>query len=268
MQQKIFNFRINVYLLIGIVVLLLLFLHYFNVLKPVENLLFWSLRPIEKLIYRTGINIYPQESYLAKEKLEQENKDLQTKLSNALIENARLHSLIIKSEILQKELAFLEARKYQSVPAQVIGKAANTTSQIFILDKGIKNNIRVGLPVIYLEGILVGKIIAVEDFTSQLLLISDSASAISAEVQNETNSPGIVAGKLGLSLEMQLIPQSEKISTNQTVVTSGLEENIPAGLVIGQITSINQKTEELFQTAQVKSPASLDRISVVSIIIP
>jgi len=101
-----------------------------------------------------------------------------------------------------------------------------------------------------------------------MLVISDSRSAVGAQVQNENNSPGVVIGKLGLALEMQLIPQSEEITKGQIVVTSGLEENIPSGLVIGQINEIDKKTEELFQTATIESPISLERLDVLSIIIP
>ena len=246
---------------------LLIFFHNLGILKPAENLIIFLLRPVEKVVYHTGLKIFNSNNYLAKEELEKENEKLEDKLSNALIENARLHSLITKSEILQKELTFLETHDFQAKTAQIIAKMP-TTTQIFLLNKGKKDSIQVGLPIIYGEGIMVGKIMEVEDLTSKMLLINDSSSAVAAQVQNTTNSPGVVVGKLGLSLEMQLIPQAEEIAVDQIVITSGIEENIPQGLVIGQISKIDKKTEELFQTASIESSVSLDRLSVVSIIIP
>lgn len=268
MQQKIFNFRINIYIVIVAVIVLLIFFHYLGLLKPVENALTYITRPMERIIYRSGLNFFGSEKYLSLAELENENTQLKDKLSDALIENARLHSLITKSEVLQKELAFLEQEGYQAKTAQIIGKIPNSTAQIFLLDRGKKDKVQLGLPVIFLDGILVGKIVKVKDLTSQLLLINDSNSTVAAQVQNETSSPGVVVGKLGLSLEMQLIPQAEEIREEQTVITSGLEEKIPAGLVIGQISKVHKQTEELFQTADIKSPISLDRLNVVSIIIP
>jgi len=268
MRQKIFSPKINIYLSILVALVLLIFLHWVGILKPVENVLIYLVKPIEKVTYRLGLNIFANQSNLSKEELEKENNELKDKLGDALIENARLHSLISKSEILQQELNFLVSKNYQAVSAQIIGKPSDTTTQVYLVDRGKKDDIRVGYPVIYLNGILVGKIIEVEDSTAQMLVISDSRSAVGAQVQNENNSPGVVIGKLGLALEMQLIPQSEEITKGQIVVTSGLEENIPSGLVIGQIKEIDKKTEELFQTATIESPISLERLDVLSIIIP
>jgi len=268
MQQKIFNLRLNIYLTVAVALALLIFFHSIGVLKPVENVLLFFLKPIERASYQLGINIFGSEDYLNKEQLKESNKELQGKLSNILIENARLHSVINKSETLQKELQFIEENNYKAVTAQLVGKSSDTTSQVFILNKGKSDNLQVGYPVIYLDGVLVGKIFEVEDSISKMLLVNDSNSAIAATIQNTSNSPGIVVGELGLSMEMQLIPQAEEIEQGQIAVTSGLEEDIPQGLVIGQITEVQKKTEELFQTATIESPILLERLDVVSIITP
>ena len=90
------------------------------------------------------------------------------------------------------------------------------------------DNIQIGMPVIYRDGVLVGKIVDSDKNSSKMILITDSNSSIGTYIQNETNSPGIVMGKLGLSLEMQLIPQSEEIKIK---TKDGEEELIayPAG---------------------------------------
>ncbi|PIY95517.1 MAG: rod shape-determining protein MreC [Candidatus Kerfeldbacteria bacterium CG_4_10_14_0_8_um_filter_42_10] len=268
MRQKIFNFRINAYLSIAVALVLLIFLHWVGVLKPIEDILIYAIKPVEKLTYRLGLDIFVNQNTLTKEQLDTENAELNDKLSDALIENARLRSLVTKSETLQKELDFLNQKSYNAISTQIIGKPSDTTAQIYLLDKGEKDGVKVGLPVIYLDGILVGKIVGVENSVAQLLLINDSQSAVGAQIQNEASSPGIIVGKLGLALEMQFIPQTETVAKGQIVVTSGLEENIPPGLVIGQIDEVSNKTEELFQTATIESPVPLERLDVLSIIIP
>lgn len=268
MQQKIFNLRVNIYLTISVALVLLIFLHAIGILKPLENTLFFILRPVEDAAFHLGINVLDSENYQIKEGLEQENAELKNKLNNTIIENARLHSLISQSETTQQELQFLEENKFNAETARIIGKVSDSSAQIYLLDKGKKSGIQTDFSVIYLNGIIVGKIVSANDYSSKMLLINDSSSAIGALVQNESNSPGIVVGKLGLSLEMQFIPQAEEIAKSQIVVTSGSEQNIPAGLVIGKITDIHKKTEELFQTATIESPVTLDRLDVVSIIIP
>jgi rod shape-determining protein MreC len=267
MRQKIFNLRINVLLLISVAIALLIFLHSTGILTPIENTVFYVLRPIEKFTYNAGLRFFASENIKSSIELGEDNQILQDKLSDALIENARLHSLITKSEVLQQELEYLKKNNYQFQAAQIIGKSPHPGTQLYILDRGRNDGIAIGMPVVYKDGILVGKIVDVNQNDSKMILITDSNSSIGAYVQNSTNSPGIVVGKLGLSLEMQLIPQSEQILTDQIVVSSGIEENIPEGLVIGQINSISSQTEELFQTASLQPPVTLDRLQIVSIII-
>jgi len=267
MRQKIFNVRVNIFLLIAVAVVLLVFLHATGILRPVENAILYALRPVQKVAYNAGLKFFATENIESVEKLGISNQELQNKLSNALIENARLHSLITKDEVLQQEVEYLKKNDYKFQAAQIIGKSPHAGTQIYILDRGLSDNIEVGMPIIYQDGILVGKIIESGVNSSKMLLITDSNSSVGAYIQNDTNSPGVVVGKLGLSLEMQLIPQSEEITINQIVVSSGIEENIPEGLVLGQVSSISTQTEELFQTASIESPVKLDRLQVVSIII-
>ncbi|MFA6271549.1 MAG: rod shape-determining protein MreC [Patescibacteria group bacterium] len=267
MRQKIFNLRINVLFLILVAIVLLVFLHSVGFLRPVENAVFYVLRPIEKITYNAGLRFFASENIKSAVELGRNNQDLQNQLSNALIENARLHSLMTKSEVLQQEVEYLKSNNYEFQAAQIIGKSPHPGTQLYILDRGTNDGIAVGMPVVYKDGILVGKIVEVGDNDSNMILITDSNSSIGAYVQNATNSPGVVVGKLGLSLEMQLIPQSEEILTDQIVVSSGIEENIPEGLVIGQVSSISNQTEELFQTASIQPPVTLDRLQIVSIII-
>jgi rod shape-determining protein MreC len=267
MRQKIFNVRINIFLLIAVAIVLLVFLHTTGILRPVENTIFYVLRPVEKAAYNAGLKFFASENIKSIEDLGKSNQELQNQLSNALIENARLHSLMTKSEALQQEVEYLKSKNYKFEVAQIIGKSPHAGTQIYILDRGTDDNIQIGMPVIYRDGVLVGKIVDSDKNSSKMILITDSNSSIGTYIQNETNSPGIVMGKLGLSLEMQLIPQSEEIKINQIVVTSGIEESIPEGLVVGQISSISTQTEELFQTASIESPITLDRLQVVSVII-
>lgn len=266
MRQKIFNVRINIFILIAVAIVLLIFLHTTGILRPVENAIFYVLRPVEKVAYNAGLRFFASENIKSVEELGKSNQELQNQLSDALIENARLHSLITKGEVLQQEVEYLKNNQFSFQAAQIIGKSPHSGTQIYILDRGLDDGIEVGMPVIYRDGILVGKIIESSANFSKVLLITDSNSSIGAYIQNETNSPGIVVGKLGLSLEMQLIPQSEEISIDQIVVSSGIEESIPEGLVIGQISSISAQTEELFQTSSIESPVALDRLQIVSII--
>lgn len=77
---------------------------------------------------------------------------------------------------------------------------------------------------------------------------------------------GLVEGEYGLGIKMKLIPHFELIKENDLVVTSGLEEGIPRGLIVGQIKLIKNEPEELFQEASIESAVDFGKITLVNII--
>ena len=122
------------------------------------------------------------------------------------------------------------------------------------------------MPLITDQGIMVGKIFKVYPSSSEAILINDSLSRVSAMVQNETNTQGVVVGEHGLSLTMELIPQNEEIKVDDFVITAGIEPTIPRGLVIGQVSRVVAEPNSLFQTVRVRPLVRADSLTVVSIL--
>jgi rod shape-determining protein MreC len=79
---------------------------------------------------------------------------------------------------------------------------------------------------------------------------------------------GILKGQFGLSLIMDLIPLDKKISPGDPVITSGLESDIPAGLLIGYVENIETSPNQLFQKATVQPLADFEGLRIVTILIP
>jgi len=52
------------------------------------------------------------------------------------------------------------------------------------------------------------------------------------------------------------------------VVTSGLEEKIPGGLVIGKVTKVNSDSNEVWQSADIEPLIDFDHLTMVSILLP
>ncbi len=246
--------------------LILLLLQKTGGLIFLENLTTATLTPPQSIAFEIGTNIRTRFQQSDSDKLRQENSDLQARLTKAEIENARLQSLIDDSAILKQEREFLEEHKIDAVSAKIFGVSTWNGTDVFILNKGSKHGATIGAPVIVGEGLLIGKLTKVDETQSYLMLITEDQSAIGAIVLNSQHSPGIVQGSRGLSLSMELIPQGEEVLQNDYVVTSGIEQGVPQGLVIGQIDTVSQEESALFQHATIKLLQPLDRFSVVSII--
>jgi len=195
-----------------------------------------------------------------------ENKDLKDQVVTLLKEKSEFLTEREENDFLRKQLNFNKENNYNLEIANVIGKDLDKTRNTMIIDKGTKNGIAVGQPVITDAGVIIGKIFKVNKNNAVVLLINDDLSKVAAKIQNQAKTIGMVEGEYGLGMKMNLIPQTEMIKEDDVVVTSGLEKGIPSGILIGQIERVIAAPEELFQEASVKSAVDFSKITLISII--
>ncbi|RYL93877.1 rod shape-determining protein MreC [Sporolactobacillus sp. THM7-4] len=158
--------------------------------------------------------------------------------------------------------------EFQKRTAMVIARSYDQWNQIVTVDKGKKDGIATGMPVITAEG-LVGKIGKVGQFTSEVSLISNNRSInqISAIIQN-TRTYGMIEGynaQKGVLL-FQKIPIKANVKKGQMVTTSGLSGLYPASLPVGKITSVSTDQYGLTKSAEVKPSVDLNDLTYVMII--
>ena len=251
-----------------VVVALLIFLHYIRILAPVENLLIRVFAPIQHQVYSLGAsfnNFYS--GFSSSKDLKEENTRLQEELRNLVIENSQLLTLIKNQSETSIQQAFLESIGLKAVSARVIGKNPEANFQSIIIDKGSQQGVSPDQPLITGSGLLVGKISQVRNNSAEAILINDSRSKVAAVIQNESGSQGVVVGEHGLSLKMELIPQNEKVSVGDLVVTSGIEPAVARGLIIGEVVRVETEPNGFFQTAFLQPLVKIDNLTVVSVLV-
>lgn len=245
---------------------LLIFFHYLGWLTAVESGLRKILMPIPTAFNNIRISISNAQN---NSKDKQDLIDLyNTCLANGqknAVDGARLLTLEQENATLQKQLNFFNSHKYTMVSSNVIGKNDSLENMIMI-DAGQSANIKVGEPVIVGEGILVGTIANVQKDVSMVRLISDNQSKIAATILNKDKSLGIVEGGYGLSIKMNFIPRDEAVIVGNTIITSGLEENIPRGLLIGEVAAAENEAYQPFQQAILTPIVDLSKLTEVSVI--
>lgn len=253
--------------MIGLILALIIIAHYLNLLSGVEKGLRFFLFPGSKFFYETSLEAgdikfsSEQEMISAYEELKNRYIALETEVTkNKTIEE--------DNKILREQLNFLSQNKNLiSVGANVVGKNIDPVGSVIILDRGQKDGIRVGNPVIHGNGVIVGKILKTEEEMSVAILLNDGQSRVAATIVNFDKSLGIVEGFYDISIRMSYIPQNEKISVGDQVITSGLETGIPRGLIIGAVESVEKEMHDPFQTAIVKPIFDLKKIPFVSVLI-
>lgn len=145
---------------------------------------------------------------------------------------------------LKEQLDFSVSLDEKNIPAQIISRDLDNAFSYLTIDKGSVNGIKKNMPVIaYQNGNqgLVGKVIQVGTFTSQIMPIYNTNNIVSARIQN-TRDLGLVNG-LGSQdqpLLMQYIRKRvlEELSYGDIVVTSGENDNYMRDIPIGSISKI------------------------------
>jgi rod shape-determining protein MreC len=266
-----FNLNTKKYIWVIAVIVLLIFLHFTGILNPVETLIVKVFNPIFSSLHSAG-------SYLRVTYNEQADKrdlvslvkQLEESAANLTIENARLKALEEENQVLREYLKFSEESNASFVLGNIISRRGLDSSgldQNIIINKGSADGIEIGSGVIS-KGAVIGKVIGVKNNLSEICLITSRDCKFAATIQNTDKTSGIIKGELGLTIKMEFIPQTEEIAAGDNVVTSGLEKNIPRGLIIGKVTEVNKESNELWQSAVIEPLVDMDELIIVSVLIP
>lgn len=267
--MKITSRYISFFMSVVGVVFLLFFLHYLNVLRPVESLVMWIFEPVQRVVYQasSGISSFYTDNK-TKDQLAREVERLTNDLQASLQDKSYIAVLEEENAFLRNQLTVSERMKRKVLIGYVITRNTDENINTITIDQGFKDGVLVGAPVLVSDGIMVGKVMRTNEYSSVVLLVNDHTSQVAASIQNIDKTIGIVQGEYGLGVKMELIPQTEEINEGDIVITSGVEEYIPRGLVLGTIDTVIKSEESLFQEAVIRLPVDLTKIHMVSVLKP
>ena len=274
------RFNAKKYIIIVAAILLLLFLHYSKLLNPLESFLAQGLKPVFKIFYSFSSGL--SQTYFdqtAKIDLAAELKKARETINQLTAENVELKFLKEENSALRKQLNFLAKSGERYLMANIISRGELTggmaDSRSVVIDKGLRDGLFPGLAVVSFvspggsgQGVIIGKIVNIKDNLAEIYLITNKNCKLAAAILGEKKTSGIVSGELGLTIKMDFIPQTENIKEGDLVATSGLERNIPRGLLIGRVTRVIKENNQVWQSATIEPQINLDSLSVVSILLP
>lgn len=194
-----------------------------------------------------------------------ENALLNQKINELAFENARLQSAKQENAALRRALNFQENSQFDLIPAKVLTADPTGFSQTVTIDKGYADLVKENSAVILAPGLLVGKVTKVFSGSSEVTLITAPDVVVSAEVA-ESQAKGLVHGEHGLSLLFDLVTQNELIKPQDKIITSGLANDFPRGLLIGEVVSIQSASSDLFQKAFITPAADLRNLKFLFVL--
>lgn len=231
--------------------------------KKIKNFFYLISSPFQKWLWETGSKISNFFEWILKIKnLKKENEELKLKVQELLTEKAALIEIKKENETLREALNLGLEKDFELNLVRVIAKDAS--KDYLVINKGLKDGLKIGLPVITQQKVLVGKIGEVYDNFSKVQLITSKDSSFDVKIiekesnQSATSSDsqvtiyGLAKGKGSFKISLEFIPKEKEIKTNDIVVTAVLGGVFPPDLLVGEIQSIKKSDITSFQTAEVK----------------
>jgi rod shape-determining protein MreC len=184
----------------------------------------------------------------------------------ALQENAQLRKLME----LDRSPA-LAATAYEEVIGRVISRSPTVWRSSVTIDVGSGDGVKVDDPVISGDGV-VGRIAAVEPGSSQVMLLTDHASAVTAKVL-PAGVQGVVKPEVGdpEHLILDFIDSTKRVHGGQAVVTSGwraqeLASHFPPNLPLGEVTKASVVEQEANEQVELRPFADLRNLDLVQVL--
>ena len=176
------------------------------------------------------------------------------KYQEVVAENQRLEQLLD----LQRNISG------KTVACRVIARDAASWYRTLVINKGKDSGINMGMPVLASGGVI-GRIIDSGNSISRVLLITDINSSIGGIVQG-TRTVGLVDGEGSGGCIFTLISRQARIQIGARVVTSGLGQIFPKGLMIGVVTKVSSGKQDLCQRAELRLAADINGVEEVLVL--
>lgn len=170
------------------------------------------------------------------------------KMAALTAENIRLRELLNSTANLDETV----------MVAEVIGVDPDPFSHELVISKGFSDGVKVGQSLLDSAGVM-GQVIAVNRYTSRVLLISDARHEIPVQV-NRNGVRAIAAGKGSFEeLELLHLPDTADIKEGDILVTSGLGERFPFGYPVAVVKTVSHDPGEPFAQVLITPSAQLTR---------
>lgn len=207
------------------------------------------------------------EQWKSASKLRTENINLKQRLREQQAQLLTLRSLRRENSQLRALLGPPVRHSGRRMVTEIMSVDSDPFSQQVVINKGNKDGVYEGQPVINDRGI-VGLIRHVAGSSSQVLLISDNASAVPVRVlRNDIRA--IVEGTGEVNrLQVPNVPRSTDIKPGDLLVTSGLGGRFPEGYPVARVTDFSYQEGNPFATIDAKPVVNLDRLRYLLLLWP
>ncbi len=170
------------------------------------------------------------------------------KLAMLTEQNVRLRELLNSAALVDDKV----------IVGELIGLDPNPFTHRILIDKGARDGVFVGQPVLDASG-LMGQVVEVMPYAARVLLLTDVTHSIPVQV----NRNGLRAIAIGTGnpdyLELRHVAETADIKAGDLLVSSGLGQRFPSGYPVAQVTEVVRGSGQPFAIVRAIPTAMLNR---------
>lgn len=192
--------------------------------------------------------------------LSREQRVWQLQLTELQRENAQLREQL-RALVHAEALQALPGLPPRSAVAQVIGRSILPAEHTVLLNRGQRQGVGPDQVILDLHGVM-GRVAEADEDTALVMLLTDADSRVGAAAERSRET-GVLAGRGRSHCELIYLDLDADIEPGDRIVTAGLGEIFPKGLLLGTVIKVLRDPVVGTSSAWVRPAARLGRVEEV-----
>jgi rod shape-determining protein MreC len=176
-------------------------------------------------------------NYFELKNAREQSRQLRTEADRLKLENQFLKNELASAQRAESLAGFQAKSLSKMIGARVIGATPGMGTKSVLIDRGTTAGVRRGMAVVTPDGI-VGRVVTVFPFASQVLSVTDPGFAAGVESQ-KNHVHGVLKGLGNESARVDFVPTGQKVEMGELFFTSGEDRVFPKGLPVGKVTGVH-----------------------------
>lgn len=203
--------------------------------------------------------------FASQAQLREENAELRARLLETSQAAQRYEAAHAEAGQLRRLIGAAERLPVKSTPAEILYNGRDPYSRKVVIDKGTRNGIRAGSPVVDASGVI-GQVTRAHALAAEVTLLTDKDQAIPVQVvRNGLRAVAYGAGASGM-LELRFMASNAEIQNGDRLVTSGIDGTYPPGIPVATVARIERDAAYAFARIVCQPAAGVERGRYVLVI--
>ena len=197
-------------------------------------------------------------AFADRQRLTAETRRLREDLLLANAKLNRMAAVAAQNQHLKELLDTQHSLELNVQLARVIGVDLGAYRYRLTLNMGSRDGVKPGQPVIDARGVI-GQVIEVLPHTAVVMLITDPSHAIPVTIARTGLRTVAYGSRDGDMLSLPNLPLAADVRAGDQLLTSGIGGRFPPGFPVGRIEQVAPATTGMFQVAQARPAADIER---------